>query len=409
MGHYVVHTPKGAVNFYKDKQGLPYIDLDGPGEEATIMLLQCVQGKRSKPAGELLKTALVQMVQGNYEGYTKKDILKANKARRVQGMIGNPSEKDYKGMVSGNLITNCPIITTDISNAHAIFAPDLASIRGKTFQRTPAPVVADYVAVPPSLVETNKVTTMAADVFFVDDTAFLLAMSRLIKFITAEHVPVTTAKSLAKHLDRVPQVYRRAGFNVRTILMDGAFEKLKNILPTVECNNTVAKKHVSKAECSIRTVKERTRGLIGMLPFDNIPRRMKIEFVYFIVLWPNAFPVKTGVSLIYSPRELLERWRLDYKKHCRVLPGTYYEVHDEPLPSNMMVPRTHEGIALGPMRNLQGTVKFYCLNTGHVLKHHSFMPLPMTDSMIQQVNTIGLKEKQGRSFRFLNRQKEPYK
>ena len=117
------------------------------------------------------------MVQGNYEGYTKKDILKANKARRVQGMIGNPSEKDYKGMVSGNLITNCPITTTNISNAHAIFGPDLASIRGKTVQRTPAPMVADYVAVPHSLVETNKVITMAADVFFGDGTAFLLTVS----------------------------------------------------------------------------------------------------------------------------------------------------------------------------------------------------------------------------------------
>jgi hypothetical protein len=49
------------------------------------------------------------------------------------------------------------------------------------------------------------------------------------------------------------------------------------------------------------------------------------------------------------------------------------------------------------------------LNTGRMLKRHSFMPLPMPDSVIQQVNTIGLKEKQGRSFRFLNRQKEPYK
>ncbi len=177
MEHYVVHTPKGAVNFYKDKQGLPCIDLDGPGEKATIMLLQRVQSEQSKAAGELIKTALVQTVQGNYEGYTKKDILKANEARRAQRMIGNPSEKDYKGMVSGNLITNCSITTTNISNARGIFGPDLASIREKIVQRTPAPMVADYVAVPCSLVEANKVITMAADVFFVYGTAFLLTMS----------------------------------------------------------------------------------------------------------------------------------------------------------------------------------------------------------------------------------------
>jgi hypothetical protein len=121
----------------------------------------------------------------------------------------------------------------------------------------------------------------------------------------------------------VLQVYRRAGFNVKTILMDGEFEKLKNILPTVECDTTAAKEHVSEVEHSIRTVKERTWWLIDTLPFDNIPRRMKIKFVYLIMLWLNTFLVKTGVLLIYSPWELLVRWRLDYKKHCRVLPGIY--------------------------------------------------------------------------------------
>jgi hypothetical protein len=62
-------------------------------------------------------------------------------------------------------------------------------------------MVADYVAVPCSLVENNKVVTMAVDVFFVDRTAFLLTMSWPIKFIAAEHVPVRTAKSFSKYLD----------------------------------------------------------------------------------------------------------------------------------------------------------------------------------------------------------------
>jgi hypothetical protein len=52
----------------------------------------------------------------------------------IRGMIGNPSKKDYKGMVSDNLITNCPVTTANINNAHAMFGPDLTSIRGKTVQ-----------------------------------------------------------------------------------------------------------------------------------------------------------------------------------------------------------------------------------------------------------------------------------
>jgi hypothetical protein len=109
-------------------------------------------------------------------------------------------------------------------------------------------------------------------------------------------------------------------------------EKIKDLVPCLECNTTAAKEHVSEAERGIQMVNERTRGVIATLPFEHIPRRMKIEFVYFVVLWLNAFPVQNGVSAVYSPRELLVGWRLDYTEHCRVLPGTFCKVHDKPLP-----------------------------------------------------------------------------
>jgi hypothetical protein len=83
-------------------------------------------------------------------------------------------------------------------------------------------VVGDYVAVLCSLVGRNRIITMAADVFFVDGTAFLITLSRNMKFITAEHTPVRTrtVKALVKHIERVLQVSRHGGFIVRTILMD---------------------------------------------------------------------------------------------------------------------------------------------------------------------------------------------
>jgi hypothetical protein len=54
----------------------------------------------------------------------------------------------------------------------------------------------------------------------------------------------------------VPEVYGRAGFKVRTILMDREFKKIKPLMPTLECNTTAAKEHVSKAERMIHTLKE---------------------------------------------------------------------------------------------------------------------------------------------------------
>jgi hypothetical protein len=43
--------------------------------------------------------------------------LQAKEARQAEAMIGSPSEKDYKGMVSSNTIKNCPIIVSNVTNA----------------------------------------------------------------------------------------------------------------------------------------------------------------------------------------------------------------------------------------------------------------------------------------------------
>ena len=40
-GYYIVHTPKGEVRFYKDEQGLPYLNLEESNHKAATMLLQC--------------------------------------------------------------------------------------------------------------------------------------------------------------------------------------------------------------------------------------------------------------------------------------------------------------------------------------------------------------------------------
>ena len=82
---------------------------------------------------------------------------------------------------------------------------------------------------------------------------------------------------------------------------------MKELLPTTVCNTTAAKEHVAESERKIRVVKERNRGVVKTLPFTYIPRRMKIEFIYFVTLWINTFLVKSCVSETFSPREILLR------------------------------------------------------------------------------------------------------
>jgi hypothetical protein len=196
--YYVFHTPRGEVKFHKDKQGLPYINLDKSDEETAVLLME-QQDKENKDSTKKEVTS-VQTVHSNYEGFMKQEVIKAREAREVQAMLGNPSKKDFQGLVSGNLIPNCPIARANISNTRKIFGPDLASICRKTVQWMPAPVVADYMAIPWQLVDANKAVTLVAGVFFVDGIAFLITVSRRIKFVTTKHLPVRMATSLRKHL-----------------------------------------------------------------------------------------------------------------------------------------------------------------------------------------------------------------
>jgi hypothetical protein len=82
-------------------------------------------------------TMLVITVRDNFEGYTRHDIKKAKEARRLQGKVGNPTEKEFTGMVCEKLMTNCPVAVQDVDNANRIFGPDLANLRGKTTRTKP--------------------------------------------------------------------------------------------------------------------------------------------------------------------------------------------------------------------------------------------------------------------------------
>ncbi len=73
-GYYVVHTTRGEVRFYKDEQGLPFIDLKESNQGAAMMLLQRGVKSYKVVEGKEEATMLVQTVRGNYEGYTKQEM-----------------------------------------------------------------------------------------------------------------------------------------------------------------------------------------------------------------------------------------------------------------------------------------------------------------------------------------------
>ena len=106
-----MHTNEGIVEFKPSAWGLHYHNVSDP--ESNIKLM------------------LVNTVRGNFEGYTCHKVERAREARRIQGMIANPTEREFAGKVHEQLLTNFPVTVRDIDNANQIFGPDVANLRGK--------------------------------------------------------------------------------------------------------------------------------------------------------------------------------------------------------------------------------------------------------------------------------------
>jgi len=71
-----------------------------------------------------------------------------------------------------------------------------------------------------------------------------------------------------------------------------------------------------------------SKKTISILPYILLPKLVIIELMQVCIMWMNSFPVKLGISELWSPREIVSENKLDAKFHCKVpFGGAYYEVH----------------------------------------------------------------------------------
>jgi len=199
-GVFQVHTNEGIMEFKPSAQGLHYHDVSDASSNIELML--------------------VNTVRENFEGYSRHEVEKAKEAQRIQGMIANPTEREFAGMVCKQLLTNCPVTVRDIDNANQIFGPDLANLRGEMTRTKPECIRVEYVQIPWDFVQLHKYVTLVVDVMFMNDLPFLVTSSRGLSLVTIEHLPLRAAKRLVQTLERVFKIYATAGFIIQTTMMD---------------------------------------------------------------------------------------------------------------------------------------------------------------------------------------------
>jgi hypothetical protein len=108
-----------------------------------------------------------------------------------------------------------------------------------------------------------------------------------------------------------------------------------------------------------------------------------------IVKLLNFFPPRGGISKTLSPKTIMSGETLDYKKDLSLQVGQYCQVHEEENPTNSQIACTRGAISLGPSGNLQGGFNFMALDTGKKITRRSWDIIPIPDTVIARVNTLG--------------------
>jgi hypothetical protein len=379
---FIVHKPNGIdLHFNMHADGLHYHDT------------------------QHRELTMVSTVKQESEGFSKRQLEQAKRARDFQGSIGHPSTQDLKNIIKSNLIINCPVTIADIDHAEKIYGPSVPILKGKTTRQTPLSVASDYIAVPPQILSANKYVTLSGDLFFVNKIPFFSTISHHLKFTTAEHISNRKLPQLIQAAKHVRDIYAARGFQVKFMLMDGEFVPMKLDLASagIVLNTTAANEHVPRIERQIRVIKERVRATRHTLPFKVIPLTMLIGMIYTSVLWINAFPPKGGVSPNLSPRNIMTGVQFDYNLHCKLHFGSYAQVHQEPNHTNTQAARTVGAICLGPTGNIQGSFYFLNLRSGKRITRRRWTLLPMPQEVIDRVNQLGRADAQPELLTFYDR------
>ena len=336
--------------------------------------------------------ALIQTVRGNIEGFTKRQVAGAMKARELYHGLSCPGLEAFKNMIRGSQIRDCPVSITDIDNAWLIFGDDIATLKGKTVRKRSPPVVdsTGVYTVPEELHKNFEHLPATMDVFSVCGIRFLAFADLEIRNRMTQHLVNKKDETFYKAIDNIFDYYNRHDAYIRSILCDNEFASLmdpvKNELE-IQLDVPPAQAHATPAERLVRTLKEGIRTGFQTTQCRKLPREVVIPMVGHSSEMGNLFPNKQGISSVYSPRQILTGKSVSYEQ-VKTPFGSYCIAHHQPGDTSIatMNPRGIDALYLGPiLENSQGGHRFLNLTTWQQFTRQHFTVVPMPQHVIDRI------------------------
>src|SRR5210317_1130087 len=332
----------------------------------------------------------LQSVEKNKEGYTKRQVERANVARSGYHMMGAPDPKLFKLAIRGNFFKNCPITEEDVIIAEKIYGPSASTLKGKRKRKTPEAVVDDWIDMPKELLEHNSTLDLCIDIMFINNVALFVSIDKAIKFRFCTELKNRTKDAIYKAIDEVLRIYNYGDFQIRTIYCDNEFKPVFDDVKdemNVNMNYAAPGEHEPTIERSNQTLKALFRTHYHRMVYKAIPKVLTIAFIKHVTKVTNFYPAKGGISKHYSPHMIVKRKPVDFGKECIAEIGSYVQGFGHAT-NNSQRTRTIDGIYLGPTESIQGGHYLLDLNTKKPVTRPFVTVLPITKQVIKLVEEM---------------------
>ena len=239
----------------------------------------------------------------------------------------------------------------------------------------------------------KKQQTLQLDIFYFHQIPFLLSYSDPLHLLVVDQL--SKGEKSFQHLNKLVldhlSLYRSEGFYINTIITDNepSMTALKPVIHSSGARHVtggVKANTLAKIDRSIRLIKDRVRSILHSLPY-SLPLKLLPWVISFAVSRINLLNHSFSNGGQPSPRELFCGRKIDFNRDVRVAFGDYCEVF-LPATDNSMSERSHSCLALCPTNNKSGSVLFYSLSSGRVIKCDRWKSLNITAEVVNSINRI---------------------
>ena len=322
-------------------------------------------------------------VDANEKRFPKELVRRAREARRLSACLGHESDSTLWKILHNGSYANMGITPDDIRLAREIYGPSVPVLKGtgvhkKAEQHLPFQI--EYNAM--------KEQTLHSDILFIErKLPFLLSVSKPLNLVMTQPLKGKSTHLIIDAFKTMIDSYVNHDFKVIKISYDSehALEAAVRSIPDVEPSPVGPGQHEVVAESKIRRIKERMRAILHSLPYE-LPMFLVKYLLQFVVSKKNHLPV-SGSGTKYSPREIFTGVGGDAKRDLRAPFGMYAQV-DVRETNRSMEARTKGAIALYPIGNSQGSVRFLDLATLKVVTRTNWTELPIPNNVIEYINSL---------------------